>query len=68
MNGVRSLRQDLAPRLVNRLSIFVANRHQRDRRFGWWVVARQSPNRLGLIDLNGIVVPPRAHQPRHRAR
>ena len=32
---------------VNRLSIFVANRHQRDRRFGWWVVARQSPNRLG---------------------
>jgi RNA-directed DNA polymerase len=53
---------------INRLSIFVANRHQRDRRFGWWVVARQSPNRLGLIDLNGIVVPPRAHQPRHRAR
>ena len=53
---------------VNRLSIFVANRHQRDRRFGWWVVARQSPNRLGLIDLNGIIVPPRAHQPRHRAR
>jgi hypothetical protein len=27
---------------VNRLSIFVANRHQRDRRFGWWAVARQS--------------------------
>jgi RNA-directed DNA polymerase len=53
---------------VNRLSIFVANRHQRDRRFGWWVVARQSPNHLGLIDLNGIIVPPRAHQPRHRAR
>ena len=53
---------------VNRLSLFVANRHQRDRRFGWWVVARQSPNRLGLIDLNGIIVPPRANQPRHRAR
>jgi RNA-directed DNA polymerase len=53
---------------VNRLSIFVANRHRRDRRFGWWVVARQSPNRLGLIDLNGIIVPPRANQPRHRAR
>jgi RNA-directed DNA polymerase len=52
---------------VNRLSIFVANRHQRDRRFGWWVVARQSPNRLGLIDLNGIIVPPRANQPRQRA-
>jgi RNA-directed DNA polymerase len=52
---------------VNRLSIFVANRHQRDRRFGWWVVARQSPNRLGLIDLNGIIVPPRANHPRQRA-
>jgi group II intron reverse transcriptase/maturase len=53
---------------INRLAIFVANRHQRDRRWGWWVVARQSPDRLGLIDLNGIVVPPRAHQPRHRGR
>jgi group II intron reverse transcriptase/maturase len=53
---------------VNRLSLFVANRYQRDRRFGWWVVARQSPDHLGLIDLNGIIVPPRAHQPRHRAR
>jgi len=53
---------------VNRLSIFIANRHSRDRRFGWWVVARQSPNRLGLIDLNGIVIPPRPHRPRHRER
>lgn len=53
---------------VSRLSIFVANRHRRERRFGWWVVARQTPNRLGLIDLNGIVIPTRAHQPRHRAR
>jgi hypothetical protein len=24
-----------------------------------------APNHLGLIDLNRIVVPPRAHQPRH---
>jgi RNA-directed DNA polymerase len=53
---------------VNRLSIFVANHHQRNRRFGWWAVARESPNYLGLIDLNGIVVPPRAMQPRHRER
>src|SRR4051812_4614195 len=51
---------------VNRLAIFVANRHQRDRRWGWWVVARQSPDHLGLVDLNGTIVPPRAHQPRHR--
>jgi group II intron reverse transcriptase/maturase len=53
---------------VNRLSIFVANRHERNRRFGWWAVARQSPNHLGLIDLNGIIVPPRAFKPRHRVR
>jgi RNA-directed DNA polymerase len=53
---------------VNRLAIFVADRHRRDRRFGWWVVARQSPDHLGLIDLNGIVVAPRANRPRHRRR
>jgi len=44
---------------LNRLSIFVANRHQRDRRFGWWAVVRQSPNHLGLIDLNGTIIAPR---------
>jgi RNA-directed DNA polymerase len=53
---------------VNRLSIFVANHHQRNRRFGWWAVACRSPNYLGLIDLNGTIVPPRPFQPRHRAR
>jgi group II intron reverse transcriptase/maturase len=53
---------------VNRLSIFIANRHQRDRRFGWWAVARQSPNHLGLIDLNGTIVAPRANRLRHRER
>jgi hypothetical protein len=47
---------------------FIANRYSRTRRFGWWVVARQSPNHLGLIDLNGIVIPPRPHRPRHRER
>jgi len=53
---------------INRLSIFVANRHRRDRRFGWWAVARRSPDHLGLIDLNGAIVAPRAHESRHRAR
>ena len=53
---------------INRLAIFVADRHERDRRWGWWVVARQSPDHLGLIDLNGIIVSPRAFQPRHRDR
>jgi hypothetical protein len=51
---------------VNRLSIFLANHHQRDRRFGRWAVARSDPNHLGLIDLNGTIVPPRPHRPRHR--
>src|SRR5664280_2181229 len=42
-----------------RLALFVAKRHKRSRAFGWWVVAFASPNRLGLIDLNGTVVAPR---------
>jgi RNA-directed DNA polymerase len=46
-----------------RLAAFVAKRHKRRTRFGWWAVAYQSPNRLGLIDLNGTVVPPRANRP-----
>jgi hypothetical protein len=53
---------------INRLAIFVANHHQRERRWGWWAVARQPHDHVGLIDLNGIIVPPRAFQPRHRAR
>jgi hypothetical protein len=51
---------------VSRLAIFVANRHERERRWGWWVVARQSHGHLGLIDLNGTIVPPPAFQSRHR--
>jgi RNA-directed DNA polymerase len=51
---------------VNRLSILIANRYSRDRQFA--IVARQSPNGLGLIDLNGIVIPPRPDRPRHRER
>jgi hypothetical protein len=37
-------------------------------RLGRWVVARESPNRLGLVNLNGIVASPRVYLPRHRAR
>ena len=44
---------------VNRLVDLRGQPPQRDRRFGRWDVARQSPKRLGLIDLNGIIVPPR---------
>jgi RNA-directed DNA polymerase len=44
---------------LGRLAGVVAKRHHRSRAFGWSVVAFQSPNQLGLIDLNGIVVAPR---------
>jgi group II intron reverse transcriptase/maturase len=44
---------------VNRLALFMAKRHQRDRGYGWWRVIHKSPDRLGLIDLTGIVVAPR---------
>ncbi|WP_295697087.1 group II intron maturase-specific domain-containing protein, partial [Lapillicoccus sp.] len=42
-----------------RLAGFVAKRHRRSRRFGWYVVAIASPNQLGLIDLHGTVAAPR---------
>jgi group II intron reverse transcriptase/maturase len=44
---------------MERLALQVAKRHHRTRHFGWSVVAFQSPNRLGLIELSGIVVAPR---------
>jgi group II intron reverse transcriptase/maturase len=40
----------------------VAKRHKRSRGYGWSVLAFQSPDRLGLIDLNGTVVAPRPHR------
>jgi RNA-directed DNA polymerase len=42
-----------------RLALVVGKQHHRTRAYGWSVVAFQSPNQLGLIDLNGIVVAPR---------
>jgi RNA-directed DNA polymerase len=45
-----------------RLALLVAKRHHRTRGYGWSVLAYQSPDRLGLIDLNGIVVAPRPHR------
>jgi RNA-directed DNA polymerase len=44
---------------LERLALVVAKRHKRPRSFGWSVVVFQSPDQLGLIDLNGIVVAPR---------
>ena len=48
---------------LNRLSRFVAMRHKRSWRYGWKAVAYQSPDRLGLINLNGTIVAPRPNRP-----
>jgi Group II intron, maturase-specific domain len=42
-----------------RLAGFIAKRHKRCTRYGWWVAVHQSPNRMGLIALNGTIVAPR---------
>ena len=43
---------------LRRLAGFIAKRHKRRKRYGWWVVVHQT-HRMGLIDLNGTIVPPR---------
>jgi len=48
---------------MNRLARFVAKRHKRNWRYGWRAVAYQSPDRLGLINLNGTIVAPRPNRP-----
>jgi group II intron reverse transcriptase/maturase len=45
-----------------RLAGFVAKRHKRSARYGWWAI-HQSPDRMGLIDLAGIIVAPRPNRP-----
>ena len=42
-----------------RLALVVSKRHQRSRGYGRSVVFFRSPNHLGLVDLDGIVAPPR---------
>jgi RNA-directed DNA polymerase len=44
-----------------RLAHFIAKRHKRSVRYGWWVV-HQSPDRMGLISLSGTVVAPRPNR------
>ncbi len=48
---------------VQRLALFVAKRHKRASGYGLSVVVYMSPNRLGLINLDGTVVSPRANKP-----
>jgi group II intron reverse transcriptase/maturase len=49
-----------------RLGLFVAKRHRRGRGFGRWVVGVASPDRLGLVSLDGTVVAPRPNRPWRR--
>src|SRR3954471_24397667 len=44
---------------ARRVASHVAKRHKRTRGYGWSVLAFQSPDRLGLIDLTGTIVAPR---------
>ena len=48
---------------ITRLSLFVAKRHRAPTRYGWRLVAYESPNRMGLINLNGRVIAPRPNRP-----
>jgi group II intron reverse transcriptase/maturase len=48
---------------VDRLTLFIGKRHKRGRGFGMAVVGYLSLDRCGLINLNGIVVAPRANKP-----
>jgi RNA-directed DNA polymerase len=47
---------------VHRLALFVGKRHKRGRRHGWRRVL-DSPDRMGLIRLRGIIVAPRPNRP-----
>ena len=46
---------------VDRLALFMAKLHRRSRRYGWFAF-HQFRNRLGLVNLNGLVVAPRPNQ------
>ena len=46
---------------LDRICLFVAKLHKRHRRYGW-AMLRLSPNRLGLITLEGTVVAPRPNR------
>ena len=48
---------------ITRLSLLVAKRHRAPTRYGWKLVAYESPNRMGLINLNGRVIAPRPNRP-----
>jgi hypothetical protein len=45
-----------------RLAGFIAKRHKHHKRYGYWVLAH-TPDRFGLITLNGTIVAPRPGRP-----
>jgi group II intron reverse transcriptase/maturase len=47
---------------VDRLARFVAKRHQRRSGYGWYTVMYQTPDRMGLLNLDGWVVAPRPNR------
>jgi RNA-directed DNA polymerase len=50
-----------------RLAGFIAKRHKRSGRYGWWAI-HQSPDRMGLISLGGTIVAPRPNRSWRRGR
>jgi group II intron reverse transcriptase/maturase len=50
-----------------RLAHFIAKRHKRSARYGWWAI-HQSPDRMGLISLSGTVVAPRPNRSWRKGR
>ena len=47
------------------LAGFIAKRHKQRKRYGYWVLA-QTPDRFGVITLNGTIVAPRPNRPWRR--
>jgi Reverse transcriptase (RNA-dependent DNA polymerase)/Group II intron, maturase-specific domain len=48
---------------TDRLALLVAKRHRRARSYGWRAIVHRSPDRYGLINLNGSIVAPRPNRP-----
>jgi RNA-directed DNA polymerase len=53
---------------IVRVGGFVTKRHKRRGRYGWWAIVHQSPDRMGLINLNGTIVAPRPNRPWRQGR
>ena len=50
-----------------RVGGFITKRHKRRGGYGWWAI-NQSPDRMGLINLNGTIVAPRPNRPWRQGR